>query len=417
MTHETYTVSFQHGTKVAIGHNRRNESLVGKEAHIDPNGKHEIWIDEPIEKAYDRIFGEALKEFNNKQKRKDRRIESYLANVRNNSKLHDQYEMIVQVGNSKNHPDEETAYKILKEYHEDFIKRNGKCLEVIGAYYHADEFGGCPHIHQDYIPKAKGNKTGLSLRNNLTEALKELGYKSYYVDDLDRGINVKTGKPFKKMISAEMQFQEAEREALANIARKYGFEIKQPKKKPEEYCDSKQLQQARDMLQQAEALNKKTNEALKKVRAEHKWNVDSWGKYYKEIDTLKKKEIEISNREKQIQTVEKLYTSGELSQNFLKAIGLDDSVFQGLEDSIIQKKSDVLPRFKTLKQNCINLFKRVGQTIISLRKKIARYEDRPIQEVASDLRKAYDSGFKTYGEYLRASQGETNVTTNKTVRK
>ena len=101
MAQQTYTVSFQHGTKVAIGHNRRIESLADKEAHIDPNGKHESWKDEPIEKAYDRIFGEALKEFNNKQKRKDRRIESYLANVRNNSKLHDQYEAIIKLEISK----------------------------------------------------------------------------------------------------------------------------------------------------------------------------------------------------------------------------------------------------------------------------------------------------------------------------
>ncbi len=434
MAQQTYTVSFQHGTKVAIGHNRRIESLADKEAHIDPNGKHESWKDEPIEKAYDRIFGEALKEFNNKQKRKDRRIESYLANVRNNSKLHDQYEAIIQVGNFKNHPDEKTAYKILKEYYEDFIKRNGKCLEVIGAFYHADEFGGCPHLHLDYVPKAKGNKTGLKLRNNQTEAFKELGYKSYYVDDLERGINTKTNKPFQKLISAEMQFQDSEREAIASIARKHGFEIMQPKRKPEDYSDSKTLLQTRDIKLQfqqlkyekkalqakrkelekkqkeVEATEKKINKSYKLIKSEHERNVDLWNEYYK-------KSNELSKREKQVEDFEKLYSVSELSQKFLKEIGLDESVFQGVENSIIQKKSDVLPRFKTLKQNCINLFKIVGQNLRKLKNKIAGYEDRPIHEVITEFQIARNEGFKTYGEYIKASQVETNVAVKKSGRK
>ena len=122
---QSFTVSFHHGTDVALNHNRRTESLVEKESHIDPDGIHETWTDEPIGTAYRRIFGEALEEYNKKQKRKDRRIDDYLANVRGNSKLNDRYEFIAQVGNEKQHPDEPTAREILKEYHEDFIKRNG----------------------------------------------------------------------------------------------------------------------------------------------------------------------------------------------------------------------------------------------------------------------------------------------------
>ena len=64
----SYTSSFHHGTDVVIGHNRRDEKHQ-EEKHIDPDGLHETWIDEPIEEAYERLFGEALKEYNEKQKR------------------------------------------------------------------------------------------------------------------------------------------------------------------------------------------------------------------------------------------------------------------------------------------------------------------------------------------------------------
>lgn len=231
----SFTSSFHHGTDVVIGHNRRDKKHQ-EEKHIDPNGLHETWIDEPIEEAYERLFGEALKEYNEKQKRSDRKIKSYLQNVRQNSKLNDRYETIVQVGNEKNHPDAETSKTILKEYVEDFQKRN-KGLEVIGAFFHADEVGETPHLHLDYIPVSAGNKTGLKIRNNLNGALKVLGYETEFVE-VDG---------HKKMRSAEMKFQDAEREALNRICRAHGIEIENPNRPAEEYCSSKQLREARDV--------------------------------------------------------------------------------------------------------------------------------------------------------------------------
>lgn len=236
----TYTSSFHHGTEVVRGHNIRDEKHVSKEPHIDPNGLHETWIDEPIEQAYDRIFGEAVKEYNAKQKRADRKIKSYLQNVRQNSKLNDRYEFITQVGNEKNHPSAELSKVILKEYLEDFKKRNVS-LEVIGAYFHADEIGQTPHIHVDYIPVGKGNKTGLKIRNNLNSALKELGYETEFVEV------EKSGNSYKKMLSAEMKFQNAEREALNEICQKHELKIENPNLSPENYCSSKQLREARNV--------------------------------------------------------------------------------------------------------------------------------------------------------------------------
>jgi len=238
-----FTCSFHHGTECVSGHNRRT---IKNEAHVDPNGFHEVWVDESIDDAYKRIFNDALQEYNNKQKRADRKIKNYLQHVKKNPKLNPVYEFILQVGNEKNHPDKELCYKILKEYYEKFSARNPG-LEVIGAYYHDDEIGGCPHIHMDYIPVAQGKKTGLKIKNGLAEALKKLGYETEYVEDLDKDPNPKTGKRYKKMVSGEIKFQNAERSFLEELCKKHGLEIANPKLAPGEYESSKKLRAARNM--------------------------------------------------------------------------------------------------------------------------------------------------------------------------
>ena len=63
------TVVAHNGSAAHRDHNIRNEKVVRKEEHIDPNGIHENWIDEKPRDAYDRIFGGAVDRYNAKQKR------------------------------------------------------------------------------------------------------------------------------------------------------------------------------------------------------------------------------------------------------------------------------------------------------------------------------------------------------------
>lgn len=77
MINPAYTVSVQHGSKVAQPHNVRNPKYVLKEEHIDPNGIYEIWHHENIKEAYHRIFDKAVKEYNEKQKDLRRVIKDY----------------------------------------------------------------------------------------------------------------------------------------------------------------------------------------------------------------------------------------------------------------------------------------------------------------------------------------------------
>lgn len=272
-----YTCSFHHGTECVPVHNRREISA--KEAHIDEEGIHFSWIDEDISDAYERIFGEALKEYNEKQKRNDRKIKSYLKNVRENPKLNAVYECIIQVGNEDNYPDEKLCRKILKKYLDEFREKNTS-LEVIGAYYHADELGA-PHLHLDYVPVSVGKERGLKLKNNLTEALKTLGYETKFKDILDENgdpkINQKTEKPYKTLYSAQMQFQENERNRLKEICETYELKIENPKRPPEEYSSSKQLREARNQRlennaksEKLEKLEKDLSDKLLKVEEAEK---------------------------------------------------------------------------------------------------------------------------------------------------
>ena len=159
------TISTHNGSAVAREHNIRNPKVVSKEPHIQPDGKFEIWHDEKPQAAYQRIFGQALEEYNNKQKRADRKIQDYYRHICNDKKKHPVYEMIVAIGNRNNTVDDETGYFVLRAFYDGWKERNPR-LELIGAYYHADE-DGVPHVHIDYIPVATGYVNGMSTQSAL----------------------------------------------------------------------------------------------------------------------------------------------------------------------------------------------------------------------------------------------------------
>ena len=207
MAEKTVTISTHNGSKAHRQHNMRDERVTAKEPHINPNGVHEVWIDEEPKAAYERIFGEALKEYNENQPREERRIKDYYRHVQADEKKHAVYEMIVGVyeQDGSRAISETEKREILKEFCEGWKKRNPN-LEMIGAYYHADEEGE-PHVHIDYIPVAHGYSRGLRVQNGLAKALGEQGF-------------YKQGKE-----TAQIQWQRRENDTLAEICRSRGIEV------------------------------------------------------------------------------------------------------------------------------------------------------------------------------------------------
>lgn len=162
-------------------HNRRDYEKIGREVpdNIDKNltRKNITLVDKDIREAYQEIFGEALAQYNGKQKRADRRIENYyehIAKSKNGEKLF--YEDVLQWGKKEDFENPQTrkmAKEALVRYASTFEQRNPN-LRLIGAYIHMDE--ASPHLHLDYVPVAHGYSRGLSTRNSLDKAMKEMGF-------------------------------------------------------------------------------------------------------------------------------------------------------------------------------------------------------------------------------------------------
>ena len=70
------TISFHNGTTWSRGHNIRDERYTDKQEHIDKalSDQNVTVRDVPVRQAYAEIFGQAVEEYNAKQKRSDRRI-------------------------------------------------------------------------------------------------------------------------------------------------------------------------------------------------------------------------------------------------------------------------------------------------------------------------------------------------------
>ena len=214
-------------------HNKRDPKIVSSEKHIDLSRPHETILDcGTLEKCYQQIFDEAVKKYNAKQKRKDRRIENYLETILNdkrqgkhkNIKADESrkpaYEMIIQLGNRDNRPDDEKASRVLKAFCNFLIKKYPNIVPI-GIYLHNDEFSideethlkvfSPVHIHFDYVYVAhlgKSLKTGMDLQCSMSGALAEMGF----VTAKGKG-------------TAQQQFEESVRHDLQDFAEERGIKI------------------------------------------------------------------------------------------------------------------------------------------------------------------------------------------------
>lgn len=208
------TISFVKG-KGSIRHNNRD--FTASNVDGSRSSMNITYVKKTVEEAYDDIFGEALRGYNAKQKRNDRKIDNYLEKIKtskNNEKVF--YETVVQIGKMDDTgildkdgnitSESLQAKEILDEYARTFQERNPNLI-LFNAVLHMDE--ATPHLHLDYIPVAHGYKTGLSTRNSLTKGLQEMGI----------------APAIGKNDNETMHWQQREREFLTGICREHGMEI------------------------------------------------------------------------------------------------------------------------------------------------------------------------------------------------
>lgn len=206
------TISTHNGSVANRDHNIRNPKVTGKQSHILPDraDQNEILCDEKPREAYKRIFGPALKKYNENQERPERRIKDYYSHICKDAKKHPIYEMIVQIGDRNDTGTDAPAEReCLKEFFQGWKERNPN-LECIGAYIHADEYEGTLHMHIDYVPVAHGYQKGLETQTGLVKALKEQGF-------------VKEGRA-----TAQIRWEARENQVLEDICRKHGIDVVHP---------------------------------------------------------------------------------------------------------------------------------------------------------------------------------------------
>lgn len=263
------TIQFSKGLgKASLRHNTR--------AFVSPNVDKErmennvSFINEELGAAYEKIFGDALKEYNAKQKRADRKIDNYFHKlfgrepsheiIQGDNKTKSFYEFVVGVGDmhdtgyAANPEAAAKAEKCLK----DFINGNDKLgiksfqernpqLYVFNAQLHADE--STPHLHLDFIPFAEGYKKGMYRQQGYDKALQQMGYKNFG------------------------EFCKSERAVLREISIAHGFEIAEEKESQrvtlpkQAFIEMNQSQRKNEELKQENEQLEKENADLEKENA------------------------------------------------------------------------------------------------------------------------------------------------------
>ena len=192
--------------KGSVNHNSRKfkaENVDGECSHLNID-----YCNEPIKKIYHELFDEALKRYNEKQTRADRRIENYYEKIRNSKQEKPFHELILQIGDKENMSAESEsgilAREVLDEYYRGFQERNPQ-LKVFSAHLHMDE--ATPHLHIDFVPFTTGSKRGLDTRVSLKQALAAQGFKGGTRGDTEWN-----------------QWVSAEKSALAFVMERHGIE-------------------------------------------------------------------------------------------------------------------------------------------------------------------------------------------------
>ena len=192
--------------KGSVNHNSRKfkaENVDGERSYLNID-----YCNENIKQVYHDLFDEALKRYNDKQTRADRKIANYYEKIRNSKQEKPFHELILQIGGQENMNAESEngtlARQVLDEYYRGFQERNPQ-LKVFSAHLHMDE--ATSHLHIDFVPFTTGSKRGLDTRVSLKQALAEQGFKGGTRGDTEWS-----------------QWVKSEKEQLASVMEHYGIE-------------------------------------------------------------------------------------------------------------------------------------------------------------------------------------------------
>lgn len=185
------TISIDVRNLSSITHNNRTIHH-----HQNPNidvarsAQNIIYCHTDIKTMYHQLFDASVSDYNQKQKRKDRRILDYYQSVKSKVKIDEQKEMIIAIGKGDDLKNEATLLNC--DFHEtsEWQKRK-QALHAMAesfqqdpllfpnlAFYnmvlHLDEDN--PHLHVNFIPFTTKAKKGPKKQVSMNGALEEMGY-------------------------------------------------------------------------------------------------------------------------------------------------------------------------------------------------------------------------------------------------
>lgn len=337
------TISTHNGTKMSREHNVRNRNVTDKEKHINPKGVFEIWHDEKIRHAYTRLFGDAVSEYNAKQKRDDRKIENYFREVCKDEKRHAAYEMIVGVYGGDVSAD--LKREILREFVDSWKQRNPN-LELIGAYFHYDEESKDPHVHIDYIPIAHGYKKGPETQTGLNRALYE---QDGFQTDNSRD-------------TAQIKWERKENAFLESLCVSRGLDVAHPMIEDAEHLETdiykaeKRLEELAAEISAAEKRAEDLERNVRPVRAEYearKEYVKTFeGELLRPFDQVKKNK-DILKRTKSYEVPAKVWETQRLYQSDIAAHAAAQERWEAMVKDypeIVKKHEDLCKLVKQIDQ-------------------------------------------------------------------
>ncbi|MCM1167827.1 MAG: plasmid recombination protein [Lachnospiraceae bacterium] len=178
-----------------------NRDFLTRNVDKDRIGDNIIYKQQTIAEAYECLFGDAQREYNAKQKRKDRQIDDYFKKLFGreptdeivkggvNGKQFSFYEYVIGLGDKDDtgfdtNPE---AAALSIQCQKDFMEGNKELgipsfqernpnLYLANAITHCDE--KTPHTHFDVIPFSDGYKRGMSRQQGIDKALETMGYGS-----------------------------------------------------------------------------------------------------------------------------------------------------------------------------------------------------------------------------------------------
>lgn len=184
------SISFNQSHKSSISHNNRSHISGNKDINQERLHENIYYTQKPIQEVYAEVFDEAVNNYNEKQKRADRKIENYYEKIRKDEKTHEQRELVVAVGKKDDEIPWDDKKDVLDQYAKEFQERNPN-LAVYNMTLHLDEAN--PHLHINYVPNFESAK-GLSRRVGMDKALQQQGIEGKGTELIKNWRELETGR-------------------------------------------------------------------------------------------------------------------------------------------------------------------------------------------------------------------------------